>query len=196
MIITEKRTALILECLQENHDASFCPSYGEPGYTDPKSGIVFADWNNINGRIGNYLEAAGFGLEWSDQWVIDYNHNKAYRTSPNSYGWLPTAIYAPGGGELLTPDSDLSDVIGVLQCEYISDDCYLLPAWITEENLLELGFMKQGSERESGLAPGQTANPKETLKELLADSGVLAVVFTGYPSQFYTTWQAWAKYEN
>lgn len=194
MNITEKRTAIILQCLQEKHDASFCSLYGEPGYTDPESGIVFTNWNNIGGRIGEYLEAAGFELEWAGEWTIDYNNDKAYRTSADSYKWQPTAIYAPDSCELLTPDSDLSEVIEALQSEYASDDCHLLPAWITEENLSDLGFIKQGSERESGWHPWQTANPKETLKELLADKGVMAVVFTGRNSQFYTTWQAWAKY--
>lgn len=195
MNITEKRTSLILECLQNKHDASFCRYYGEPGYDDPDFGIIFANCNNISGRIGDYLEAAGFELEWSDEWVIDYNHDKAYRTSPNSYSWQPTAIYDSDSCDLLTPDSDIFDVIKALQSEYTSDEIHLLPPWITEDQLTELGFIKQGSERESGWHPGQTADPKETLKELLADSGVLSVVFTGYPSQFYTTWQAWVKYD-
>jgi hypothetical protein len=195
MNVTNKRTNIILQALQEKHDAEWCSSYGEPGYNNPENGIVFANWNNISSTLADYLEAAGYELEWSDEWMIDYNHGKAYRTSPNSYGWQ-SSIVLSGDCEWLTPDDGAFDVISELACTDPAQGARMLPPWVTEQDLTELGFIKQGKERESGLHPGQTADPEEVLIEVFKDKTALEVVFTGYPSQFHTTWQAWVKYEN
>ena len=72
MHITEKRTAIILQILQDKQDLQFCGHYGEPGYNDPEQSILFANWNNVSKTIADYLEAAGFSLECSDEWIIDW----------------------------------------------------------------------------------------------------------------------------
>lgn len=194
MNVTSKRTKIIFKVLQENYDVDRCSNYGEPGYAAPKKGILFANWNIISSRLANYLEAAGYELEWSDEWMIDYNHDKAYRTSPNSYGWQSSVVLS-GDYEWLTPDDGAFNVISELACTDPTQSARMLPPWVTERDLTELGFIKQGKERESGLHPGQTADPKEFLAEVFKDKTAIEVVFTGYPSQFHTTWQAWVKYE-
>lgn len=139
MNITDKRTSIVLNALQERHDVKLCSYYGEPGYTDPENGIVFANWNNISSTLANYLESAGYGLEWSDEWMIDYNHDKAYRTSPDSYGWQ-SSIVLSGDCEWLTPDDGAFDVISELACTDPTQNVRMLPAWISEHDLTELGL--------------------------------------------------------
>jgi hypothetical protein len=37
--------------------------------------------------VQDYLEEAGYELEYSDEWFVDYNYDKAYRTVEDSYHW-------------------------------------------------------------------------------------------------------------
>src|SRR3954467_13428569 len=68
-----------------------CSTYGEPGYADPKAGILFANWNNVPEHISRGLERRGFAPEWSDEWLINHDGNSEHvRTSPDSYGWKPS----------------------------------------------------------------------------------------------------------
>lgn len=68
----------VIELYRDKHNeqVEFAGHYGEPGYSDPEKGIVFANWNNIPKRIADGLEAQGYELEWSDEWHIDYNKVK------------------------------------------------------------------------------------------------------------------------
>ena len=36
-----------LEAICNQYNIEWCSHYGEPGYTDPPRGILFANWNNI-----------------------------------------------------------------------------------------------------------------------------------------------------
>src|SRR6266702_2405206 len=84
--------------------------YAEPGYDDPKSGVIaFGNWNNVSrydghefhevddsvGRVATLLEKLGVELDWSDEWCQCDGRSKAVRTSPNSYRWQ--ASYADDG---------------------------------------------------------------------------------------------------
>ena len=112
MNITEKRTETIINYLfddERNEHVEFCSEYGEPSYTDPEKGILFANWNNISDFAQEYLEAAGYELEWSDEWIIDYDSNKAYRTNPTHYGWEPSFILIHG--DVVGFDEDNMDEI-------------------------------------------------------------------------------------
>ena len=86
-----------LQWLQDEHNAEFASKYGEPGYQDPEKGILLANWNNVPSNMQKWLENAGYSLEWSDEWTVDYNNDKAYRTSPDSYSWEPQ--WGMGEGE-------------------------------------------------------------------------------------------------
>ena len=104
MNISEKRTETILEILRmRSMTLESVSAYGEAGYTDPEQAVLFADWNPIVSRqIQDYLEQAGFALEWSDEWALSYEHDKAWRTSPDSYSWVCAVRYTEYG-DLLTP---------------------------------------------------------------------------------------------
>ena len=82
MFISEKRTETILSVLTEKHCMESCSEYGEEGYTQPEESVLFANWNDVKQVTQDYLEAAGFSLEYNDEWIVSYDHDKAYRTQP------------------------------------------------------------------------------------------------------------------
>jgi len=96
--------------------------YAEPGYSDPKCGIVATgNWNKItkweNGqrlvisdvptRIGRLFEKLGIETEWSDEWCECSHCGKIIRTQPDSYSWTPS--YTMGDGELWCKECDDTD---------------------------------------------------------------------------------------
>lgn len=78
-----------LDWLADTHYAEWCTRYGEPGYHNPENGIILANWNDVPKGLADWLEKCGYSLEWSDEWMIDYAHDKAYRTSADGYHWEP-----------------------------------------------------------------------------------------------------------
>ena len=198
MNITAKRTDLILVLLADRFNAEWCSYFGEPGYTDPEKGVILANWNDVPKRIADYLEAAGFELEWYDEWAIDYEHDKAYRTQPNSYHW-ESSIRWTEDGCMLTPDDSPSDWIDEFK---IYDQGQLgtlgaLPSWITEQDLEDAGYEKfpdEGSpDFENGWFPGQRDDPKSIANSIFDNmSDVDCIVFRiTEQSQFYVKFQAW-----
>src|SRR5215831_14773837 len=81
----------------EHYYIEWCSHYGEPGYTDPEKGILFANWNDVPKELSDSLEAEGFELEWSDEWIISHETDKAYRSSPDCYSWTPYYVLTDDG---------------------------------------------------------------------------------------------------
>ena len=81
----------------EIDNMGFSPSYAEPGYEQPKRGILLANWNVFPSTIDTLLERYGFAVEWSDEWTTCSNCNKAMRTEPSSYDWTPAYTVEDGG---------------------------------------------------------------------------------------------------
>jgi len=79
----------------------------ESGYDDKMA--IAADWNPDNmKRIGDFIERYFQGnieIEWSDEWTGCSDCYKAVRTSPDSYGWERSWLWA-------------SD------CEIVCQECY------------------------------------------------------------------------
>ena len=192
MHITEKRTSIILEALQNKHDAQWCQHYGERGCQDPESGIVFANRNNISKRIGNYLSEAGYECEWSDEWYIDHNHGKAWRTSPDSYSWV-CALVLTDDGEYLTPDDGASEVIEALAMTDYAQPARAVPDWVTVTDIEAEGYTAINGDYETGFHPGQTDDPVKIARKAF-DAGAESVVFRiKEASQFYTVFQGYRK---
>ena len=161
MRITEKRTQVILDALLNPEDKEYrdrgisfyggeaeaADYYGEPGYTlsDDSCMVLLANWNDgctpLNERSVAYLEAAGYSLEWSDEWMIDYSESKAYRTQADSYSWQPSAVLEPGLCEWLTPDSDPCDVIEAFEITDQSQPIQCVPYWIEPEDFANAGYV-------------------------------------------------------
>lgn len=193
MNITPKRTGIILDALMDHpHYAELCPEYGERGYSAPEGGILFCNWNNVSKRVCAYLEEAGYELEWSDEWYVDYDNGKAWRTSPDSYSWVCAIRYTEHG--VLTPDDPIEDWITDTEMTDHGHTPSALPDWITEEDLIEQGYERHNGRFESGFYPGQNDDPKEVAKLMFSELDAEAVVFRIEGcGQFDLHWQAWFR---
>lgn len=165
------RLARIIEKLCCDHDAQYCGKYGEPGYLDPTGGVILANWNDVDRVTCRVLETAGYEMEWSDEWTIDYNNDKAYRTSPDSYGWRPSAVLAPEWCEYLFPDDGASCAIDAFASDTAAT-VSAVPFWVTDADLRAAGFKLYGRDYESGFHPGQNDDPSDIARVLLAPNGL------------------------
>jgi hypothetical protein len=168
-----------------------CAKYGEPGYHNPAYGIVFANWNYFPRELGAILERAGYAVEWSDEWVIDYESDKAYRTLPNGHGWLPYYVEIDDGivgGDVIESGGDHTR--------------WYVEEWLRNNpqranhftiNLASFGFCLV-SEHETGFHPGQTDDPRKIFARLREQNPDCDVVFSIHSKgQFDTAWQAWIR---
>ncbi len=184
----------IINMLCDKHDAEICTAYGEPGYTADK-GVILCNWNNVDKRVADYLEKSGYSLEWSDEWMIDYDHSKAYRTQGDSYHWQ-SSIRITDDGEMLTPDDDASNWIDSAAMTDASHTPEAVPDRITEADIIDCGFELMDDTLENGFFDGQNDDPKAISKRLF-DRGAIAVIFRiREVSQFYIKFQAFAKFDN
>ena len=181
--------------LCDRFDWQYASFYGEPGYeqsylTQQRAVILGDYWlrgddKTIDDlqhfeqrwpRIWQALEESGVSFEWYDEWTIDYDHSKAYRTQADSYGWQ-TSIVWTDDGELITPDDDI-------QCwiDWAVDNperC-LMSRIHSSADLIAAGFTKWPDDDtffENGWHPGQTDNPKDILQRIKDHDDELQVVF-------------------
>lgn len=142
-----------------------------------------------HGAIERAAESAGIELVHYDEYTVDYETGKAWRTSPDSYFWSPSVVWTDGG-EMLTPDHDISEWI-----DWASNDptrC-LTPNMVKLDELMEMGFTFHPDEddvNQSGLHQGMDADPAKTYKKLRDSYQYSDVIFwLKETSQFYSTWQ-------
>lgn len=187
------KTQEILEYLQDKHHAQWCDEYGEPGYDQPETGIIFANWNDVPQPLQEELEEAGYDLEWSDEWLI-CGRGKAWRTSPTSYSWAPS-YRVTDGGDIITPDDGALAFIEDCAMTDYAQPIKALPGWVSAEDLCAAGFeLHNDYPYESGWHPGQTDNPAEIAEELFENETVTEIVFQIHEnSQFYTRFNVWVK---
>lgn len=93
----------------EIDNLGFAPAYAEPGYNQPKNGVVFANWNRFPQDFDTLLEWAGYAVEWSDEWTTCDECQRAFRTVGDSYGWKPAGRFIEGTGELCI---DCAEAVG------------------------------------------------------------------------------------
>lgn len=173
-----------------------CQEYGEPGYNEnPAKAILFANWNDIPCSTLDWLEHHGYALEWSDEWTVNWDGDrKAYRTSPDSYGWRSSLVYLDNGKMLakneITPNSTaLDDYIAYLLDSHKHIDQF-------DVDWTQHGFTHMSEEGafESGWHPGQTDNPKEILAKAKAEKPTWEFIFSlDKKSQFYITFSLWGR---
>jgi hypothetical protein len=177
-------------------ETQYAESYGEPGYTNPERGILFANWNDVPGYIQEGLERRGFDLEWSDEWIIATSSwpCKAYRASPDCYSWTPYYVLTDDG-EVVGGDEIEEDPDWYVN-EYLLNDP-------THCNVFKIDFAKLGFKRvseddfESGWHPGQTDDPNAVFNRLREELPDHDLVFDlTEQSQFYTKWNIWSRPQN
>jgi len=144
----------LLETLINNGDIDICSQYGERGYSlsEGKKAILFANWNNMD-KYPNFMEwiEDNYEIEWSDEWIIDYDNDKVYRTSPDSYSWQQQ-FRITEYGELITPDNDVTEWIEYCKVtpENLPHTPQCIPDFINVEDLESEGFELISEDHENG----------------------------------------------
>jgi hypothetical protein len=123
---TTTKVIEFLEEILEHVDYAF--AYGEPGYDDPAGETPLIVFSTYWCRCRDYederhpdsplhpidvhypaefelLEEQGVKLEWYDEWIIDHETSKAYRTEADGAFWMPS--YVLWECDLLTPDNSI-----------------------------------------------------------------------------------------
>lgn len=177
--------------LQENHYADYASTYGEPGYQDAEKGILFADWNNVPCGLSKWLEKIGYALEWCDEWYVDHDYCKAYRTQPDCYQWEPRILLPRESCEYLTPDDDIAEWIEA--CENNPDYC--LPSWWQADDIINCGFELHATGYEACYHHCMDDNPHEIYKRLVKDGANRVVFQKCENSQFYCRFCVWVDFE-
>jgi hypothetical protein len=183
-----------LHAILERHDSDvqWCASYGEPGYDTPEHGIVFANWNNVPRFIGDWLEHHGFECEWSDEWVISNETNKAYRSEPDSYGWL-RSYFMTKDGEIIGRDEVESGDEMDAYLEYLLNQPTRADTFRVDWE--KHGFAKVNSDSyEAGLHPGQTDDPRAIFREARKAHPECDFLFAiDDAGQFDTSFSLWSR---
>lgn len=219
MNLSHKTVAQILErWSDEGIVTDYCAEYGEPGYehslclTDEDTPMVVLGsfWcrcgelgndNTLHGHSDHHpqlwaqLESQGVQFEWYDEWTVDHENDKAYRTQPDSYLWQPSIAWTEGG-EILTPDDDIDT--WVAWAVNTASRCIPSNVW-SAGDLEAVGFEKHNGQYESGFHPGQNDDPSEILSAmqdrygldtdivfLLDSTGQFDMAFSAYYRQLTT----------
>lgn len=184
--------AFLLWAQHHNVHSEYASEYGEPGYSLPagKTLILFANWNEVPEEIVRLLEES-YELHYSDEWVVDYDYarGKAWRTKPDSYGWMCSIRYH--NGELLTTDDGPE-----LWAEYLVEN----PEGLAHPSvdLESIGFVPCGDIYEAGWHRGQDDTPakvrtalEESLSGKVGPDEELQIVFRLVDvGQFDIRWEA------
>ena len=139
--------------------------------------------------IERAAESEGIDLVHYDEYTVDDDGVKAWRTEPDSYFWTPSCVW-DDHGNFMTPDDDIE-----MWIDWAKNDparC-LTSSMVKLDDLLELGFTfhpDKDDVNESGLHQGMDADPRKTYKELREQFPNSDFIFwLKEASQFYSTWQ-------
>lgn len=170
------------DALQQIENLGFASEYAEPGYSDPKKGILFGNWNyfpNVIERpnrdkayFTSILERAGYELEWEDEWSTCQECNRAVRMSPDSYGWTANFVIM-NECELLCIDCIAKDAATYL--ESIEND----PKVCCNSHIdpTEHGYKLVQDRFENGFHPGQNDDPKKIYKQYQDETESKRLIF-------------------
>lgn len=145
--------------------------------------------------IEQAAESAGIDLVHYDEYTVDDDGVKAWRTSADSHFWTPSCVY-DDHGNFMTPDDDIE-----MWIDWAKND----PARCLTSNMVkladleELGFTFHPDDdeiNESGFHQGMDADPRKTYNELRGTPerpGLYPqsdiIFWLKEASQFYSTWQ-------
>lgn len=199
-----------------SHDRYFdtAAEYGEPGYSfstfadtplfvmgnywcrcdkGPRRADGTADLHDLayhHPRVWAQMGSQGVEFHWYDEWYVDHNTGKAWRTAPDSYGWQPSIVF--GDGDYITPDDDPETWI-----EWATDEptSRCIPR-VVGIKLADHGFQSWGDRFENGWHPGQNADPAEIVKEMREELGAdIDIAFSlDTVGQFDIGFSAWYRW--
>lgn len=176
--------------------------YAEPGYSNPKSGIIaLGDWNDVSeynrnqnqfvtidttpSRVAKAFEKLGIEVEWEDEWVECDDCGKLVRCVASSYCWKPAYIQRDCSitcHECLSssPEEHLERLEGNPRAANTIDS--IDPG--------EHGYIRL-EEFEAGFHPGQDADPV-LISQALEEQGISRYLFniddTGQFDMSFSVW--------
>jgi hypothetical protein len=184
------------------YDITSAEGVCEPGYDDGP--VVFANWNaktrynretnshktldDTMPRLAKLFEKLGFAVEWYDEWYTCEDCGKAFRTSPDGYGWTPHYSFI-GECPLVCLDCIVDNPGEYLEECLNNPEKAVLPSIDLEEN----GFRKLEGEYANGFHPGQTDNPRDIAKQLERDGYRDYVFRISDVGQFDVHFEVWVK---
>jgi hypothetical protein len=173
----------------EIEDVQWSPGYAEPGYDDPKRGILFANWNDVSKRVCDLLERAGYSCEWQDEWSMCSECGKAVRTLADSYGWQQSFWIPENSGEIICNKCiDPTEYLESLENKTYSCN--------TLRNIdpSEYGYVKLQGDFENGLHAGQNDDPEEIYQDLRVRGETRPLIFVlDGVGQFDMKFSVWVK---
>jgi hypothetical protein len=169
----------------------YAGEYAEPGYDNPKKGILFSDWNYFPAKVTDLLEQYGYSIEWEDEWTTCDGCRKALRSSPDSYSWQPSYIEDAEKGNRYCLDC-------VEEHAFKQYEDNPRRAVNLDIDLSKFGYIKIEPDKasyESGWHPGQNDDPKEIYARLKMEGHERILFQIDHQSQFYITFCVWKKEE-
>lgn len=157
--------------MSEIENMGYATEYAEPGYKQPDKGILFADWNVFPSKVTDLLERYGYKCEWSDEWSFCDGCGKAFRTSPDSYGWKQSWVEVNNSFLceeciLVNPDDYLESLEG---------NCHAAITFDIDP-VSDFGYVLIGDRYENGMHYGQNDSP-EVIAKSLEDLGITRYIF-------------------
>jgi hypothetical protein len=164
----------------------FAAEYAELGYTNPRKGILFANWNYFSYDAMRLLERYGYECEWEDEWYTCDECGKAFRISPDPYGWQPS-YFMPNDCEMFCIDCiDMEEYLKGLE----NNPRRALNDHIDPANY---GYCKLEGDFEAGFHLHQDNNPREIFKRLNAAGHTRLLFNVDSVGQFDLTFSVWEK---
>lgn len=192
----------------------YADKYGEPGYDFPADAttpmVVLGNyWCNCHKvidaegneqihdhgyhypRLWAQMESQGVQFEWYDEWAIDHNNNKAYRTTGDCYSWQ-SSIQITEDGEILTPDDDISEWINWAKNNHHR---VITAPHIRNSDMNTAGYRQHNGEFQNGFHYEMNDDPEKITKEIRRVHGnsVDIVYRLSEASQFYIGFECWIK---
>lgn len=175
------------------------PYAGRPkrGYSGGEPLIQPTDLHSFSDhrpRLWAQMESQGVELHWNDEWWVDYETGKAYRTQADSYSWQSSIQWNEDMCDYMTPDHDfdvwldwaLNDTSRCLMARFRSD-------------LESAGFTQwepnDPHRYHNGWHEGMTDDPVKVRAEIdrWSDHQEDVVFLLDETSQFYVGFSAWTR---
>jgi hypothetical protein len=171
------------------------PAAGKPkgyGY-EPGAVVKPTDLHDVmshHPRLWAKMEEQGVQFEWHDEWWIDSNASKAYRTQADSYSWQSSIQWNEDICDYLTPDDDFADWL-----EWALNNPGRCLMRHYDRDVKDAGFVKweptDPHDYYNGWHDGMEDDPREIIKTL--PDGHDYVFVLDETSQFYVGFSCWTR---
>ena len=150
----------------KQHDCGFTETY-----SDGKTRLHYIEFHYR--RFFELLAEEGCETDFYDEWYIDSETSKAWRTQANSYSWESSLLYSEEGGEYLTPDDSLETW---LEAVVNNDRMCLNSSMWSDLELMDYGFEERQCDYESGWY-GVEDNPGKIMEAIQKNEPGVDVLF-------------------